>query len=160
MKHKSALAPSKQEGSDPFEFKHRKCYDSPMSFTPTFENLTQTQRYNDNLDDLNSENAGFSFFSVIKNQLPLKVNCLFISNYITQKKASIHYILRIDRNKINLFESSQLAENTSEYVFSEKKTYLNKNPMGDLYKTAFKRRLSEIIHELKHNACAVYEEPI
>ena len=131
-----------------------------MNKSISFSHLNKTDVYHNHLDDLHSHQIGYSFLKTIKEQLPLSITSIFISNHNQKTPPKTTYILRLERDKITLYETSSSTKNTSVFHFANDTITLNKNLMSPIFKKAFKRRLSEIIKDLKNNACSIYEEPI
>lgn len=122
--------------------------------------LKEAPQYLSHIDSTQSRNVGFNFLAFIKENFELNVASVFITNYKKLTQSDLMYILRLERDKIILYEKSEQAENNIEYSFLDDSIRLNKKSMSAFYNTSFKKRLSEIIRDLKQNKCSIFEEII
>lgn len=125
----------------------------------TLDHLSEAPQYLTHLDEKNTNDVGFSFLDFIKDELSMDVLSVIITNYKRQA-SSLLYVLRLDREKLELYESHKTIENNIRYHFSDHSIYLNNKSMGSLYKNAFKKRLNDIIKDLKLNQCDLFEEAL
>lgn len=122
--------------------------------------LKEAPQHISHIDNTSSQKVGFNFLSFLKDNLELNVASIFITNYKSSIQKNLMYILRLERDKIILFEKSEDVENNIEYNFLDDSISLNKNSMSPFYNKAFKKRLTEIIRDLKQNKCSIFEEII
>ena len=122
--------------------------------------LKEAPQYVSHIDNTSSQKVGFNFLSFLKDNLELNVASIFITNYKSPAQKDLMYILRLERDKIILFEKSEGVENNIEYNFLDDSISLNKSFMSPFYNKAFKKRLTEIIRDLKQNKCSIFEEII
>ena len=122
--------------------------------------LKESPQYISHIDNTKSQHVGYNFLSFLKDNLELNVASIFITNYNSIHQKNLMYILRLERDKIILFEKSDGVENNIEYNFLDDTISLNKKLMSPLYNRAFKKRLTEIIRDLKLNKCSIFEEII
>ncbi|MBI60316.1 hypothetical protein CL657_03765 [bacterium] len=125
----------------------------------SLEHLKKAPQYLSHLDEANLSDTGFSFLSYIKEVIPLDVLSVFITNY-NHNNSNIIYVLRLERDKLELYESNANTENNIQYSFLDESITLNKKPMSNIYKLAFKKRLTDIIKDLKLNKCELFEETL
>ena len=131
-----------------------------MNTNLSFDHLKEAQHYLDHLDDASSKNIGYSFLSFLKDQIPLDVINIYITNYTMSVSPKKYYILKCDRNALELFEKNQNTENNIKYLFLDDSIILNSKKMGAIYNTAFKKRLSEIIRDLTRLKSVIFEETL
>ena len=131
-----------------------------MTLQLSFDHLTSAPHYLDHLDDVKTNDVGFTFLNFIKEQFPLDVFSIFITNYTTSNYKNVIYVLRCERGKIELYEKNNLSENNLVYDFYDDTISLNSKIMSPLYKTFFKKRLSEIILDLKQQKSVIFEEKL
>ena len=126
----------------------------------SLEHLKKAPQYLTNLDQVTHSDPGFSFLSHIKETIPLDVISVFITNYNLNPNAAVIYIVRLERETLELYESNANTENNISYSFADDSIILNKKMMSNIYKLAFKKRLNDIINELKLNKCELFEETL
>ena len=132
-----------------------------MSDVLFFEKLeSKTEDYchlflNEPMDQL-----GMPILLKIRESLPLEIASVVISNYNMPHAKKITYVLRLDRDNIELLELSEKSRNNIMFSFHDENIYLNSKQMSALYKKAFKTRLEQISKDLRANRCGVYEEII
>ncbi|MAQ64148.1 hypothetical protein CL647_05545 [bacterium] len=126
----------------------------------SLDHLNNASQYLSHLDEADPNDVAFSFLNYLAEAIPLDVLSVFITNYNLEPDANVLYILRLDREKIELYESNSNTENNICYQFSDDVITLNANPMSTIYKTAFKKRLNDIIKDLKFNKCEILEETL
>tara|TARA_B100000427_G_C15510778_1_gene596089 strand:- start:703 stop:1098 length:396 start_codon:yes stop_codon:yes gene_type:complete len=124
------------------------------------DHLSKAPQYLKHLDDADTNDVGFSFITYLKEVIPLDVISIFITNYNIQPNANVLYILRLERDKLELYESNINTENNICYQFADDSITLNAKTMSTIYKTAFKKRLIDIIKDLELNKCELLEETI
>ena len=124
----------------------------------SFDHLQETQNYTESLNNLVDEQPGFSFASFVTSQLPLHVASIFITNYTFRDAVSTVYVLRIDREQLELAEVSKTAQNRIVFSFESESISLNGNTMGNLYLSAFKKRLDQIISDLTLKKSHIFED--
>ena len=78
--------------------------------------LQEAPHYLSHLDSVKSNYIGFNFLSFIKDQFGINVASVFITNYKTPISSSVMYILRLEREKIVLYEKSEEAENNCRNI--------------------------------------------
>ncbi len=122
--------------------------------------LKEAPQYLSHIDNTQSRNVGFNFLAFIKDNFELNVASIFITNYKKPTHSDLMYILRLERDKVILYEKTDQAENNIEYSFLDDAIILNKKTMSPFYNNSFKKRLSEIIRDLKQNKCSIFEEII
>ena len=131
-----------------------------MSFHVAFDHLHQATHYLDHLDDVYPVNIGFNYFDFLKESLAMDIYSVFVTNYTINPYADLIFILRCERNQIELFEKTTLTQSNIIYNFFDKTITLNKNVMDDLFLNFFKNRLSEIVMDLKTQKAVIFEEKL
>ena len=126
----------------------------------TFEHLSEAPHYLDHLDSFENSKVGFSFLSYLKDNLKMDIASIFITNHNIHFDRNVTYVLRLERDKIELYEESDVCENRIVYQFSDDSISLNSKKMTPIFINAFKNRLSEIIRDLKRNRSTIFEEVI
>tara|TARA_Y200000002_G_C22645971_1_gene649135 strand:- start:663 stop:1070 length:408 start_codon:yes stop_codon:yes gene_type:complete len=122
--------------------------------------LKEAPHYLSHIDNTQSRNVGYNFLAFIKDNFELNVASIFITNYKKPSRSDLMYILRLEREQVILYEKTDQVENNIEYSFIDDSIFLNKKSMSAFYNNSFKKRLTEIIRDLKQNKCSIFEEII
>ena len=85
----------------------------------SLDHLNNASQYLSHLDEADPNDVAFSFLNYLAEAIPLDVLSVFITNYNLEPDANVLYILRLDREKIELYESNFNTENNICYQFSD-----------------------------------------
>ena len=77
----------------------------------SLDHLNNASQYLSHLDEADPNDVAFSFLNYLAEAIPLDVLSVFITNYNLEPDANVLYILRLDREKIELYESNSNTEN-------------------------------------------------
>ena len=124
--------------------------------------LEQLQTPSDDLikefDDQDMNTIGYPFLNKIRQELSVHISSLVISNYYNKDKVSLWYILRLDRDKVELLEMKDQSQTNVLLSFQDSHIYLNGNIAGEPLLNHFKHRLRYILIDLKKEKARLYEE--
>ena len=121
---------------------------------------TQATTLSDSIKNDNMEQINFNFILTIRETMSVEVASVVFSNHHLRDKLSFWYILRLDRDKIELLEIRDEDHSNVLLYFQSNKIYFNGNEADDLLRKDFKKRIRSILIDVRKDKCKVFEEKI
>ena len=106
------------------------------------------------------EKLDFNFIISLREVMPVEVSSIIFSNHFIKDELPFWYVLRLDRDKVELLEIRENEHTNVLLYFQSDKIYFNGKEHNDLLREDFKKRLRSILLDLRKNKCKVYEEKI
>ena len=106
------------------------------------------------------EKLDFNFIITLREMMHFDVSSIIFSNHYLKYSLPLWYVLRLDRDKIELLEIKNDDHTNVLLYFQSNKIYFNGKEHNDLLRNDFKKRLRSILIDLRKDKCKVYEEKI
>jgi hypothetical protein len=119
----------------------------------------QTQKYQDAIHDIPKEEDKDTIIKQIKELFDPELKSIVITNYSkTRVLSKIFYVMKIERDRIELAEKSETMKNYINYDYQSNEITLNNKPMSQIYFQEFKKRINRILEDIDRNKARVFEE--
>ena len=102
----------------------------------------------------------YNFIITLRESMTVDVSSIIFSNHFLRDIVPLWYILRLDRDKLELLEIKESNHTSVVLYFHNNRIFFNGKEHNDLLRHDFKKRLKSILIDLHQKKCRVYEEKV